>query len=231
MFEIKTEQFTGPLNKLLELIETRRLEVTAIALAEVTEDFLAYIKSLQRVGSDILADFIVVASRLVLIKSKALLPDLPLTADEEEQIHDLESRLVIYREFRAAGAAVTRAFKEVPQSFSRELLRGAPRIFYPSPSLTTFVLHDAMQKLFSALEAFLPKDERYVSRALVTIEEKMRELMERFARASTHSFRTLAAKQSRSDVIALFLAILHLMRQKNIAAEQKTPFDDIMITT
>jgi len=89
-YEVKLEQFTGPLNKLLELIEARKLEITALNLAEVTEDFINYIRSLEK-GADpeILADFIVVASRLILIKSKTLLPSLELTEEEEGEIKDL----------------------------------------------------------------------------------------------------------------------------------------------
>ena len=91
MYEVKINQFSGPLEKLLELIEEKKMEITALSLAEVTGGFFNYVK---RVESDIdpkiLADFLVVAAKLVLIKSKALLPGLELTQEEELDIKDLE---------------------------------------------------------------------------------------------------------------------------------------------
>src|SRR3989344_8157637 len=101
MFEVKSEAFNGPMAKLLELIEEKQLEITRVNLATVTADFIKYIESLgEAVMPDILSDFIVVASRLLLIKSKVLLPNLELTQDEEGDILDLEHRLRIYREYK-----------------------------------------------------------------------------------------------------------------------------------
>jgi len=89
-YEVRLEKFNGPLDRLLELIEARQLEITQINLAEVTGDFLKYIESLgSEAGVDVFADFLVVAGKLILIKSKALLPNLDLT--EEEKFLLLES--------------------------------------------------------------------------------------------------------------------------------------------
>ncbi|MDO8584779.1 MAG: segregation/condensation protein A [bacterium] len=229
MFEIKNEQFQGPLAKLLELIEARQLEVTRIALADVTADFLDYIKTLENIGADVLADFVVVASRLVLIKSKVLLPSLPLTDVEERDIHDLESRLALYREFRAAGAVFAKNFSETPQSASRQFLFGTPPIFYPSQELRVDTLRAAIGRVFAVLEEFIPKDERVVKRALVTIEEKMKELIARLGEMATQSFRSLSTQKSKSEVVALFLAVLHLVRHHGINVEQQDQFADIII--
>ena len=87
-YEVKQDKFSGPLEKLLELIEAKELEITLINLAQVTGDFLEYLKALDEKSKhpSVLADFIVVASRLLLIKSKAILPSLALTEEEETDI-------------------------------------------------------------------------------------------------------------------------------------------------
>ena len=90
-YEFKTEQFSGPIEKLLELIEEKKMEITELNLADVTADFLKYLEKLESVESRLLADFIVVASKLLLIKSKAILPGLPITEEEEKDIKDLGS--------------------------------------------------------------------------------------------------------------------------------------------
>ncbi len=102
MYELKIEQFSGPLEKLLELIEERRMEITELSLAEITADFLQYLKNIETVEPRFLADFVAIAAQLLLIKSKALLPGIKLTSEEEEKIKDLEGRLLFYKNFKPA---------------------------------------------------------------------------------------------------------------------------------
>ena len=100
LYELKLETYQGPLDKLLELVEGKKLEITKISLADVTADFLNFLKKLESEGANhsLIADFLVVASKLILIKSKVLLPALTLSEEEESDIHDLEARLKIYAE-------------------------------------------------------------------------------------------------------------------------------------
>lgn len=135
MYEIKLEQFSGPLNKLLELIEAKKLEITEVSLAAVTADFIGFVEKLEKekgVEPGVLADFIVIAARLLLIKSKVLLPNLELTEEEKVDVADLEQRLKIYREFSAKGRSASGGLTASQQilalwnqknlSFSRPLL-------------------------------------------------------------------------------------------------------------
>src|SRR3989344_3177572 len=125
-YELKLDTFQGPLEKLLELIESKELEITRLNLAEVTADFLAYVRSLEEIDSRVLADFITVAARLILIKSHALLPQLALTEEEEEDIADLERRLKLYKEFRVVERAIANSWdKRI--AHAREYLLELPR--------------------------------------------------------------------------------------------------------
>src|SRR5262245_24863161 len=106
MYEVRLEQYSGPLDKLLELIEEKKLEPTQVSLAAVTADFISYVEKLEQekdVDPGVLADFVVVAARLLVIKSKVLLPGLELTEEEKVDIADLENRLKIYQEFKLAS--------------------------------------------------------------------------------------------------------------------------------
>ncbi len=130
------EKYSGPLEKLLELIEERKLQISEISLAQVTDDFLRYLAKLKkegelqtgrvserelarREGLRILADFVAVASRLILIKSKSLLPELNLTGEEEAEIHDLEYRLKLYQGLRPAMKIVAKLWRDRREEFSR----------------------------------------------------------------------------------------------------------------
>ena len=199
MYEVKLEQFSGPLDKLLELIEARKLEVTTVSLAEVTEDFLAFLKQEGgEIHPGILADFLVVAAKLVLIKSKMLLPDLTLTEEEEGDIKDLEARLLIYREFAARGGAASanllKRWDRKQIAVARPLFLGlaGTSLFYPGPTLTRENLVNAASRLLAELEALMPTTSN-VKRILISLEEKIQELMERCTEAVAHSFKKISA--------------------------------------
>src|SRR5579862_7252891 len=100
MEKVKVSQFEGPLDLLLSLIEQRQLDITTIALAEVTEQFLQYLKTLEIVDPTALADYLSIAAKLLVIKSKAILPTLEIEPEEEDAGFDLESRLLLYKQFK-----------------------------------------------------------------------------------------------------------------------------------
>src|SRR5689334_22763292 len=121
-FTVKTQAFEGPLDLLLDLIEKKKLFVNDISLAKVTDDFIEHVKQFENLPMGEAAHFILVASTLLLIKSKSLLPDLNLTEDEKGDIHDLEIRLKIYQRIKEAGKHVQALFGEemiYPQSQHR----------------------------------------------------------------------------------------------------------------
>src|SRR3989344_9467667 len=122
-YELALDAYRGPLDKLLELVEEKKLAITEISLAAVTADFLAYLKKLEaeKIDQILLADFLAVASKLILIKSKFLLPSL-VTEEDELEIRDLEIRLRLYQEIKQAMILVKRSWQPLPQIFSREYL-------------------------------------------------------------------------------------------------------------
>ncbi len=229
-YEVTIEKFSGPLEKLLQLIEEKHLEITQISLAEVTADFLRHVKSLSAASPALIADFLVVAAKLVLIKSKALLPMLELSSEEQEEIKDLEGRLKIYREFKLAGEHIRKLWDKNKIAYGRELLAslGDRAVFYPPKELAVSDLARAIATLASALQALLPEAQT-IKQAVVTIEQKIEELLNRFTQAGQQSFRTMAQEKSRGEAIVLFLAILHLLKEKIIKVEQKEQFSDIVL--
>lgn len=239
-YEVKLQQFSGPLGKLLELIEEKQLEITSINLAEVTGDFLNYVKTLssaQSTGGEkstpsLIADFLVVAARLVLIKSKVLLPMLELSKEEEEDIKDLEGRLRIYREFKAASEHIKKLWDKNSPAYARPLFLnlGERSIFYPPENLKLGDLANAVNNLAAVLKVLLP-EEQTVKRAVVTIEQKIEELLNRLKAAGQHSFRNMSEQKTRNEVIVLFLAILHLLKDRLINVEQGNQFSDIVISS
>ena len=229
-YQVQLDKFSGPLEKLLELIEEKQLDVTLVSLGKVTGDFLEYLKNLsdQEKHPSVLADFVVVASRLLLIKSKAILPSLELTEEEETDIKDLEARLKIYKEFKEASLVLNNFWNRKQSSYGRELFMNLPPVFYPSKNLTVNALEKHLSELIRELKSLVP-EKQLVKKIFVTVEQKVKELLERLRESAEQSFHNLSKDKSKLEIIMLFLAILHLIRDRMVKSEQTEKFSDIII--
>ncbi|MCR4328002.1 MAG: segregation/condensation protein A [Patescibacteria group bacterium] len=229
MYQLALEKFQGPVEKLLELIEGKQLDVTEVSLAQVTDDFLRYLETQEHASPGVLADFIAVASRLILIKSKMLLPDLTLTEDEEADIKDLERRVLFYKLWRPAEKCIAAAFMDTSILGSRPYFLNAAVAFYPPPDLTGAMLAAAVQNVVQSLESYT-REKETLKETIIAIEEKIAEIITRLTQGGTMSFRAVAGEQHIKEVVALFLAALHLAREGRVILEQKENFSDIIVT-
>lgn len=238
-YQVSLEKFSGPLDLLLSLIEEKKLAISEISLSQVTEQFLEYLKKLEynTISENfsgieyqrILADFLVVASRLILIKSRSLLPNLVLSQDEEEDIKDLEGRLKIYQQIKTLGRELGRFAKNRSPYFSREYYFNLPAMFYPPKNISS-------EELFKIYEAFLktlPQIEKLEEQNLarvVTIEEKLKELTNRISAAIEASFSEISGSiKAKIDIILTFLAMLMLFRSQVLEVSQDKLFGEIKI--
>lgn len=240
-FIVKQEHFEGPLDLLLSLIEKRKLFVNDIALAKVTDDFIAHIQSLGQFPMADSANFILIASTLLLIKSKSLLPTLDLTGEEEQGIHDLETRLKIYQEIKNISARVKAMFgRDI--IFQPSQARPAEVIFSPDPSMTIAGLSASIAALIRAL----PKKEtlpKAVVQKVISLEEMIGRLTERVTKSLRMSFKEFAKmgdtanganpeqKEAKVHVIVSFLAMLELVKQGIITVTQENAGSDIHMET
>lgn len=239
-YELKLEKFSGPLEKLLELIEERRFDVSELSLAQVTDDFLRYLRKLTRTGLAqneaeghlrLVADFIVVASRLILIKSKHILPDLALTGEEEAEIKDLERRLKLYAELKPMMKNVARLWSGKKTSFGRPYfleLGSSSGVFYPGENLEFRAMVAELAKLFESIKR-LELETETIKEKIISIEEKIKEITERLRSEKETKFTHIAGAKTKQEIIALFLAILYLAREQLVFLEQAERFSDIII--
>ena len=234
-FTIKTEIFEGPLDVLLGLVEKRKLFINDISLAKVTDDYISYIESMSGVHMRHTADFIVIASTLLLIKSKSLLPDLSFTEEEEKSVEELEDRLKQYKRIKELSL-------HIKNRFGKHVLFGAEApepivVFSPSPDIT---VANIVQSIKNVL-AHLPKKEKLPEvtvRKIRTLEETIDDLATRIQSALKMSFKDFSkqgkgelSKEQKVEVIVSFLAMLELVKRGIIEASQGDLFDDIEIET
>ena len=229
-FTVKHPQFEGPLELLLDLIEKRKLFVSDIALSQVTDDYIAHVRSLQDFPLADSAQFILVASTLLLIKSKSLLPTLDLTTEEKADIKDLERRLALYQKFREISRGLQAVFGK-KFLFPRNERHMDP-VFSPDESMTVGNLSEAIQRVLTSLpkKEFLPK---VLVDKVISLEEMIGRLTERVTSSLRMSFREFsgAGKEGKVNVIISFLAMLELVKQGMIQVVQERHFDDITMET
>jgi|SRR3989344_2083388 len=231
-FAVRVGEFEGPLELLLKLVEESELQINQVSLATVADSFLGYLKNLPRPTMDILGNFVVVASTLILIKSISLLPTLAVTGEEEEQIGDLEHRLKLYQLIRQLMPRLKEALTG-PAIFYRDPRRRVVMnpVFSPTAELTLPVLQSVMERLIREL----PKVEvapTTTIKKLISIETVIGDLMRRVQSALSMSFRDFVKdKRERANVIVSFLALLELFKQGLVNITQSDHFSDIKIET
>ncbi len=229
MYNIKIEQFEGPLDLLLQLTEQEKLDITRVSLAQIADQYLQYISQAENITLQNLADFLSVASRLILIKSKALLPLLEFSPEEEEEIKDLEHQLAQYKKFKDAAKEIA-ALLQVPfHCFSRESFVGQGVVFYPPEKITSDDLLKAFAKVLGEIPV-VEKLEQEMIKEVLTLEEKILHLQEKLREKVQTSFAELIANATdKVEVVVSFLAMLEMVKQKLIHVEQGELFSEIRL--
>jgi len=226
---VQSPVYEGPLDLLLQLIERAELDITTLALAQVTEQYLAHIRAMD-VGVDEISAFLVVAAKLLQIKSEALLPRPPVrAAGEEDPGRGLADQLKIYRRYKEMAH-----WLEVRmESGLRTYLRIAPPPKLESRlDLSNLTLAD----LLAAAEAvFADEQEKQslgtvISAPKITIREKIALIAERLGRSRQTGFRSLVNENpTRLEIVVTFLALLELIKRYRVSARQDGLFGEIDI--
>lgn len=228
-FTIRTGSFEGPYDLILDLIDKRKLSVNELSLAQVTDEYIAFVRGHEAFPMEEAAQFIGVAATLLLIKSKSLIPELELSTEEEEDVDDLKKRLAHYEAVREARQELARIFGTRTMVPPGE--RQPEPMFAPARDLTMPNLTAALTSALAALEKAEEKLPEARVRPLVSIEEMMDTLLARVQRAMTLSFAEFSAGSAEKvEVIVSFLALLELVKQGAVDAAQHEAYADIRIT-
>ena len=234
-YTVKTTAFEGPLELLLNLVESRKLFINEISLASVTDDFLQYAKSLPKDDLAELTSLLSVAATLILVKSRSLLPGFIVTKEEEKDIVDLESRLALYAMIREIGIDLSERYGKTTIHLppERELFAS---VFAPDPKLNTALLLTAVNETLHRIPKLEALPQVRV-RKVISIDEMLTSLTERITTAVHISFRDWQKSVGGEDketfknnVIISFMAMLELVRQGMMDAIQDVEFEDIELT-
>lgn len=227
MYHVRLEQFEGPLPLLLSLIEKEKLDVTRLALSAVADQYLEHIARESDVPLPHLSQFLSVASRLLLLKSRALLPVLSFTEEEEEAIEDLEWRLREYKRYKEASVKLGTLFLLWHRGFHRESFIHVPEVFAPPSNASAESIRESFSAVLSALPLPVSLEEEVVEE-VVTLEERVAFLEARIERCLETAFSDIAAEsRDRIEVVVSFLALLELVRRRTFEVDQGELFGEI----
>ena len=230
-YKVKLEVFEGPLDLLLHLIKEEELDIYDIPITRITEQYLEYLSLMEVLDLEVAGEFLVMAATLMHIKSKMLLPPDPkgLETQEEDPRADLVRRLLEYKSFKEAADKLKQFEAQRSAVFTRfgvepEMEDGGS----PFVEASLFELMSAFAKVLQDL----PKDVFYeVTKDEFSVAEKVHELFHRLAKQPTIYFSVFfRSARNRNEVIATFLALLELVRLREVTVRQESHFGEIEIT-
>lgn len=226
----ESSAFEGPLDLLLELIEKNKLDITDISLAEVADQFIDYMQSnSDAIGPNHLADFILIAGKLILIKSKAILPLLELEKEEEEDIEELKRRLREYKRFKEIFPEIKKIFESKEMFFSRAGYTGVKTFFCPPEGIGAENLRDYFIQVISKIpEKEISENKKQFNK--ISISDKMKEIQNRLLERIEITFKSaISESRSKVEVVVVFLAVLELVRKNQAVIDQQDMFGEITI--
>lgn len=231
-FTVENEHFQGPLDALLSLIEERKLSVSQVSLAEVCDGYLAYVENLPELPLGETAQFILVASTLLLIKSRTLLPTVELSEEESLSIDELERRLARYSTIRKAARLLRREWGIKQLLFSKRApapeYTGGRGVVFHAGETSLATLAAAIQRVVATFPKVEKRDEATVAPVLA-LEEVIVNVRNRLTSSLRTRWSELTQKAGKHEAIVHFLAILELVRSGSISASQEKLFSDILL--
>ena len=233
IYQVKTNNFEGPLEVLLNLIEKRKLFINEISLASITDEYISFVRNIDKKDVGAYASFISVAATLILIKSRSLIPNLALTEEEKEDIGALERRLELYKLIKEIGEDIKKDFgKKI--IFPRLPIKIETKVFAPDIQITKESILANALAVINAMPEEEPQKPEVVILKVKSLEDTINDLVERVKVSMKTSFKSFSAgqgygegKEQKVGVIVSFLAMLELVRQGLIDATQNNDFEDI----
>ena len=232
----KLENFEGPLDLLLTLIQKNKVSIYDIPIAEITEQYLEAIEGIEELNLDNTSEFLVMASQLLYIKSKMLLPKNEEEEDEEDPREELARRLIEYQQYKEASQELRKS------EFSTKYMvfREAERIDFPIPEYNiNHEVDELLQAFDSIFRRHLRKQKpekrafsQIVGREKVSVDDMVEKICKKLRKSKRIKFETLFEEgDSKPEMIATFLAVLEMVKLGRLFANYDIEKKDFILTT
>ena len=241
-YSIKLDSFEGPLDLLLHLIEKAEVDIYDIPVAEITEQYLATLDTMQQLQLDVASEFVVMAATLLSIKSRMLLPKkeeqvfqphLDMEMEEEDPRDELVQRLLEYKRYKLLAETLKEMETGRSQVFTRPAEDLTPYIREEDHTVQNVTLYDLIQALEKLVKKAKDREQPLtrVSRDEISIQNRMVEIRQlvQAGGGMVRFFQLFGRSATRSQIVTTFLALLELMKAKEITCMQNQLFQDILI--
>lgn len=223
MFQFTHEQFSGPLDLLLQLVQENKLKITEVSLAQVTDRYVAYVQNSGQIDEVEIADFLLLAARLLYLKSRELLPQiLP-----EDSGDDLERQLKMYEQFVRAAADLQEILSRRQFMYPRDPLTVRSTGFQPPRAVTAEKIYTVFRDWRERWQT-PPLPEVHIEK-IKSLHERVNEVQALLQKLRATEFHKIADQESRADIIVTFLALLELVKQRSVNLTQNEQFGSIQI--
>lgn len=232
-YKVKIDAFEGPLDLLLHLVKESKVDIWDIKIVDITDQYLDYIKSMQDLNLDVASEYLVMASELIEMKSKMLLPreQNDEEIEEEDPREVLIQRLVEYQKYKD----MTKNFKEM-ESLRHEFYTKAPESLKEYVEENTVISNDVtLDDLMLAFEKFLERKQAEkplsttVTKKEITVEERRKSIHNILKEKKKANFFELFEVINKPYVVVTFLAILEMAKKKELVIYQENDFDNIIV--
>ncbi len=223
---VQFSSFDGPLDLLLSLIEEKKMEISEVSISRVTEEFLKYLEGLEESDAEELADFLVIAAKLLFVKSKHLLSSV---APEEDEGIPLEDQLRVYQLFVETSKKIDKRWLEPSRSYIRFEPPHIPEVIPLPENLTIEVWNSAITGLLERIKPPKAMPETHIDRA-VSLKDtitRLKKILE--IEKETEFSDMLGEHPSKTEIIICFLALLELVKQQEVEVKQTNAFSQIHI--
>lgn len=234
-YELRLDNFEGPLDLLVYLIDKNKMDIYKVNISDVAEQYIGYLKSQEELNLEIASEFLVMASTLLLIKSKGLLPK---EADDEAEISEEEllRRIIEYKKYKE----ISKVFKERIQVFSKRLYKMPDKIELPKQELekeyTKSDIVERYEQLVKRNEDKKNENSKNIEKIAVydtfSVADKVKDIFRELVKKPKFVFSKLFSlkEKPKAEVVTAFSGVLELSRRNKIIAEQKEIFGDIVIS-
>lgn len=232
-YQIKMENFEGPLDLLCHLVEKNKMNICDIKINDITNQYLDYLQMMQEMNLEVTSEFIIMASKLIYLKSKTLLP--VEEEDEEEEI-DLVQMLLEYKKYKES----TKGMKERLEEYGKKFYRQSEKIELPkgklektySPMFIPDIYATMINREIEKKNKNADNLEKIAISEKVTIRSKIKEILKQLWNKPTFIFNKIfnSKKQTKTEVVTAFLGLLELSKMNKVKISQNTLFGDIQVT-
>lgn len=233
-YEIKIENFAGPLDLLCHLIEKNKMDIYDIRISEITDQYVEYLNKMESMNLEIASEFLIMASTLIYLKSKSLLPK---QVEEEKELteEELIQRIIEYKKYKE----ISKKIRENYNLYSDRIFKREEELELPKQNLereyNSDIIPDLYSKLINRNEEKINKNSVNIEKIAITdtytVSSKVKEIFKALVNKPRVVFNKLfsLSEHNKQEVVTAFSGLLELSRRSKVTTIQESLFDDIII--